>query len=431
MQLENIELQQDAFNHVGKNLKDAQKICRPSMSYLEDAMRRLKKNKPAIISFWILVVLIFMSIIGPIISKSLYGHDYRRQNLAVQNQNMVISNQRSIKLSSSKGFKYKKYKPNLRKTELTFKNVSIEKNGGKLVFLVGDKSEEAFQGDKKEYSLEIKIDPNSNLDAVVRKLNEASDKLLKEDPDFRGLSIKKSGNNLVIESNGTKRFNKTYWFGTDVFGRDLFTRLWEGGRVSFLIAFVSVFFTVLLGVIYGGVSGYIGGKADMIMMRIIEVLMVVPDMLYILLLLTVLKPGLMPIIIVMAATSWMGTARIVRGEVLRLKNSEYVIAAQVLGADSNRIIFKHLIPNTMGPIIVNMTMMIPRMIFAEAFLSFIGLGVPAPFASWGVLVNEGSRIFQQFPHLLLTPAIAISLTMLAFNILGDGLRDALDPKLRK
>jgi oligopeptide transport system permease protein len=144
-----------------------------------------------------------------------------------------------------------------------------------------------------------------------------------------------------------------------------------------------------------------------------------------------MQPGIKPIIIALTITGWMGTSRIVRGEVMRLKHSEYVIAAQTLGADSKRIIFKHLIPNTMGPIIVDMTMMIPGMIFSEAFLSFIGLGVPAPFASWGSLVNDGALIFMQYPQQLLVPAIALSLTMLAFNILGDGLRDSLDPRLRK
>jgi oligopeptide transport system permease protein len=126
----------------------------------------------------------------------------------------------------------------------------------------------------------------------------------------------------------------------------------------------------------------------------------------------------------------MSTARIVRGEVMRLKSSEYVLAAQTLGADSKRIIFKHLVTNSMGPIIVNMTMKIPGMIFTEAFLGFIGLGIPIPYASWGSLVNEGATIFQVFPNQLFVPAIALSITMLAFNILGDGLRDALDPKLR-
>lgn len=425
------KIEKEQFQLVGKNLEAAQSIKRPSMSYLQDAFRRLKKNKPSIVSFWILILLIIMALVGPVISKGLYGHTYRTQNLEMKDQTFILSNQRSLKLVSNSIFSYKKYKPNLRKTQLEFKNVELKKQSGRLSFSIGDKSEESYQGDQKEYKLEIKTTTSDNWDSIIKKLNAEGDKLLKEDPDFRGVTFKKSGKNLIIETKGVKKFNSKYWLGTDDLGRDLFTRLWEGSRVSFMIAIVSVIFTVLFGVVYGGISGYIGGKADNIMMRIIEILMVIPDMLYIMLLSIVLTRGIVTITLVLAFTSWMGTAILVRGEVLRLKHSEYVLASQTLGADAKRVIFKHLIPNCMGPIIVNMTMMIPRMIFAEAFLSFIGLGVPAPYASLGVLVNDGAKIFYQYPHLLIIPSVVLCLIMLAFNMLGDGLRDSLDPKLRK
>jgi oligopeptide transport system permease protein len=425
------KIEKDQFKLVGKNLEAAQSIKRPSMSYLQDSYRRLKKSKPSIISFWILVILIVMAIIGPIISKNVSGHDYRKQNLTLQNQTSILSNQRSLKLSANSVFEYNNYKPNLRKTELKFKKVELKEQPGKLAFIVGDKSEESYQGDQKEYKLSIETTTSDNWDSIIEKLNIEGEKLLKEDPDFRGVTFQKSGSSLIIKTEGEKKFNSRYWLGTDELGRDLFTRLWEGTRVSFLIAIVSVISTVLFGVIYGGISGYIGGAADNIMMRIIEVLMVIPHMLYIMLLSIVMPSGVITITLVLALTSWMGTAILVRGEVLRLKHSEYVLASQTLGASSKRIIFKHLIPNSMGPIIVNMTMMIPRMIFAEAFLSFIGLGVPAPYASLGVLVNDGAKIFYQYPHLLIIPSAVLCLIMLAFNILGDGLRDSLDPKLRK
>ncbi len=425
------KIEKDQFKLVGKNLEAAQSIKRPSMSYLQDSYRRLKKSKPSIISFWILVILIIMSIVGPMISKSVSGHNYRKQNLTLQNQTSILSNQRSLKLSANSVFEYKAYKPNLRKTELKFKKIELKEQAGKLAFIVGDKSEESYQGDQKEYKLSIETDASDDWDTIIEKLNIEGEKLLKEDPDFRGVTFKKSGSSLIIKTEGEKKFNSKYWLGTDELGRDLFTRLWEGARVSFLIAIVSVISTVLFGVIYGGISGYIGGSADDIMMRIIEVLMVIPHMLYIMLLSIVMTRGVLTITLVLALTSWMGTAILVRGEVLRLKHSEYVLASQTLGASSKRIIFKHLIPNSMGPIIVNMTMMIPRMIFAEAFLSFIGLGVPAPYASLGVLVNDGAKIFYQYPHLLIIPSAVLCLIMLAFNILGDGLRDSLDPKLRK
>lgn len=423
------KIDKSMFEHVGKNLEEAQSIKRPSMSYLEDSMRRLKKNKPAVISFWILVVLIVMSLIGPIISLKVQGHTFRKQILANQNENSIMSNKRSISLLKNDVFKYKRYKTDSRKTKIQFKDVKF-KGTGNLEFKIGDESQVKYQGDKKQYNLSVTVTDDDSWNSMVEKLNAESDKILQSDPDFRGVKFKKSGSNLAIETEGKSWFNKQYWFGTDIYGRDMFTRLWKGGRVSFLIAFVSVFITIFIGIIYGGIAGYLGGTADILMMRLVEIIMVVPDLLYIILLLTVMKPGLGPIIIVLALTGWMQTAMIVRGEVLRLKSSEYVIAAEVLGADSKRILLKHLIPNTMGPIIINMTMMIPKMIFAEAFLSFIGLGIPAPAASWGSLINDGALVFTQYPQQLVVPAVALSLTMLAFNILGDGLRDALDPKLR-
>jgi len=426
----NLNIDPQKFTLVGKNLEAAQRINRPSMSYFQDAMRRLKKNKVAIASFWVLIFLIVMSLIGPVISYHVNGHTYRDQELVNKNQTPIMSNARSITMTANDVFEYAKYKPNFRKTSIKFTGVELV-GTGEIAFKVGSESEEGWQGDKKEYIVSVTVEEGDSWDTIIQKLNARAEEILASDPDFRGVKFEKSGNTLKITSIGKTWFNTRYWFGTDELGRDMFTRLWEGGRISFLIAFVSVFVTVIFGVIYGGISGYIGGRLDDILMRIIEILMTVPDLIYTILLLQVMKPGIMPIIVVLIATGWMGMARLVRGEVMRLKNSEYVIASKALGADSKRLIFRHLIPNAMGPIIVNMTMMIPRMIFAEAFLSFIGLGVQPPYASWGVLANEGAKIFRQYPHELLFPAIAISLTMLAFNLLGDGLRDALDPRLRK
>jgi oligopeptide transport system permease protein len=424
------DIKKDMFESVGKNLEAAQKITRPSMSYMEDALRRIKKNKPAVISFWILIFMITMSLVGPIVSKALYGHTYRKQDLDVQNQTMILSNKRSIMLTANTAFTYSKYNHDLRKTKISFKGIKLTKSGI-IAVKVGNKAEEAQQGDQKEFRFQIKTEPGDTLEKIAEKLNTEAGKQLEKDAEFRGVDFKVSGSTLTIESKGEKAFNKKYWFGTDTFGRDIFTRVWEGGRVSFMIAFIAVFVTSVIGIIYGGISGYIGGTVDNLMMRFVEVLLVVPDLLYIILLLQVMKPGIKPIIIVLAGFSWMGIARIVRGEVMRLKHSEYVLAAETIGASKARIIFRHLIPNTMGPIIVQMTMMVPAMIFTESFLSFIGLGIPAPFASWGSLVNEGALVFVQYPNTLIMPAVALSLTMLGFNILGDGLRDALDPKLRK
>ncbi|KAJ52760.1 oligopeptide transport system permease protein [Clostridium tetanomorphum] len=221
-------------------------------------------------------------------------------------------------------------------------------------------------------------------------------------------------------------------FGTDNLGRDMFSRLWIGGRVSIAIGIFGTLIEVTIGAMYGGISGYFGGLIDEIMMRIVEILNSIPYMIVVILIAVVMqKQGIATILLALCLTGWTGMARLIRGQVMQLKESEYVLAAQALGADSKRIIAKHLIPNTIGIIIIYMTFDIPGFIFAEAFLSFIGLGIQPPNTSWGAMCSFGQSVMQFYPHELLFPAIAISLTMLSFNLLGDGLRDALDPKLRQ
>ena len=413
------------FEYEGKNLKEAQSINRPSMYYFQIVYRRIKKNKPAMFSLWLIIILILMSIILPIIFHKLDEPSSCNINFEEAYQAPIISNQRSMELCKNTVFSYKKSKYNLRKTEITLKEVELKNQKGIITFTIGNKGGGWYQRDKKAYNLEVECNAADDWDGVLKKLNDAANNLLKEEPDFRGIIFKKSGSTLYIESVGEKSFNSEHWFGTDQFGRDLFIRLWKGGRTSFLIAFVAAFITIIFGSIYGGISGYVGGRVDSIMMRIIEMLSIVPDLLYIILLMEifVMKLGFKSIVIVLAASSWMGIARLVRGEVLGIKASEYVVAAKILGASSPRIIFKHLIPNAMGPIIVNMIILIPHMIFLEVFLSFLGLGVPLYEVSWGNLMCMGSREFYQYPHLLLFPSIVLSLTMIAFNIFGDELRD--------
>lgn len=233
-----------------------------------------------------------------------------------------------------------------------------------------------------------------------------------------------------IDSN--KLPNMTHWFGTDDLGRDLWVRVWYGARISLIIAIVAATIDLIFGVIYGGIAGYKGGAADNIMMRIVEVLYAIPYLLVVILLMVVMEKGLLTIIVAMTAFGWMGMARLVRGQVMQLKEQEYILAARTLGASNNRILFKHLVPNTLGVIIVNITFSIPGAIFTEATLSFLGLGIPAPQASLGTLTSDAlGSIIQGYPYQLFFPASVISLIMLAFNLLGDGLRDALDPRMRK
>lgn len=223
-----------------------------------------------------------------------------------------------------------------------------------------------------------------------------------------------------------------YWFGTDDLGRDVFARTWYGARISLFVGVVAALVDLLIGVAYGGIAGYKGGKTDGIMMRIIEILYGLPYLLVVILLMVVMGPGLFTIIVALTATGWTGMARIVRGQVLQLKNYEFVTASQSFGSGTWRIVRKNLLPNTMGPIIVQMTLTVPNAIFSEAFLSFLGLGVQSPHASWGVMANDAlSTIITGEWWRLFFPALFISLTMFAFNVLGDGLQDALDPKLRR
>lgn len=223
----------------------------------------------------------------------------------------------------------------------------------------------------------------------------------------------------------------THLFGTDELGRDVFTRTWYGARISLFVGVMAALIDFFIGIIYGGISGYKGGRTDTIMMRIIEILYGLPHLLVVILLIVVMGPSLTAIIIALTITGWVGMARIVRGQVLQIKNYEFVTASKSFGTKTPRIIRKNLLPNTMGPIIVQMTLTVPSAIFAEAFLSFLGLGIQAPFASWGVMANDALPvILSGHWWRLFFPAFFISLTMFAFNVLGDGMQDALDPKLR-
>ncbi|MGN4126272.1 ABC transporter permease [Lysinibacillus sphaericus] len=222
-----------------------------------------------------------------------------------------------------------------------------------------------------------------------------------------------------------------FWFGTDDLGRDIFVRIWAGARISLFIGITAAVIDLIIGVLWGSISGLAGGRVDNIMMRIADVLTAVPYLLVVIVLLVVLQPGLFPMIIALSITGWINMARIVRGEVLSIKNQEYVLAARTLGANTGHLILKHLIPNALGAILVTMTLTIPSAIFTESFLSYLGLGVPAPNASWGTMASEGNKAIANAPWRLIFPAVIISLTIFAFNAIGDGLRDALDPKLRK
>lgn len=222
-----------------------------------------------------------------------------------------------------------------------------------------------------------------------------------------------------------------FWFGTDELGRDLFARCWWGARISLFVGISASFIDIIIGVLYGSIAGFSGGKLDEFMMRIADILYTIPYFLVVILLMVIMGPGMTTIIIALTLTGWINMARIVRSQVMQIKQQEFIKAAYSLGASRSRILFNHLIPNALGPILVTLTFTIPIAIFAESFLSFLGLGVQAPIASWGTIASDNLAALRFYPWRLFIPSTLICLTMLSLNLLGDGLKDALDPRLRK
>lgn len=340
-QLNIADLPASDFQFLGKDTSEKrEEITAPSLTFLQDSWRRLKKNKAAILSMSVLMLIILISIITIFVSP----HDPTAQNVEHTNLPPKVPGVH-IPGFNGKG-----------------------KVGGVLV----DKYQQAGLKDSVHY-----------------------------------------------------------WLGTDDLGRDLLSRLFMGTRVSLIIAFIAAFFDITIGVVYGLISGLMGGKVDTFMQRVLEILSGIPNLIVMILLLVVFKPGIFSIIAAMAITNWIPMARIVRAQTLKLKDQEYVLAAITLGESKWKIAFKHILPNISGVIIVQMMFSIPTAIFFEAFLSFIGLGLVPPTASLGTLLNEGYKNFLYLPYLMWAPAITLSIIMICFNLLADGVRDAFDPKMKE
>lgn len=438
-------LPQEMWEPLKQQEKDAEKIERPSLTFFQDGWRRLKENKVAMIS----MVAIILITIGAIVIPWFWPYDYKKQDLNLANipaymkvypideeNNVYVTPQYMLMVVSPEG-ELKGLAEAVRK-DMTEKKNYFE-IGGKSVVV-----DYSFYSDAlKEYKkLEKKTKKSGSNLVEVKKADYLKEYF--EGTDTKEITLAQAEDILENKIARTKIFcegelltkkigvrNATYLLGTDGLGRDLFIRIVYGARISLLVGFFAAFINFVVGVFYGSIAGYFGGRIDNIMMRIVDMVDSIPMTLYVILIMVVVGPGLVSIILALGLTLWVKMARIVRGQVLTLKQQEFVKAAIVTGASTKRIIIKHLIPNMMGPIMVNIAMQIPSAIFNEAFLSFVGLGISAPMASWGTLCNDALPGIYVYPYQMIFPAIAISVTILTFNLFSDGLRDAFDPKQRK
>ncbi len=225
-------------------------------------------------------------------------------------------------------------------------------------------------------------------------------------------------------------FDNAHWFGTDGNGRDLFVRTLHGGRVSLMVGLLATGVSLVIGVAYGATAGFFGGRIDNLMMRLVDILYSLPFIFFVILLMVIFGRNIFLIFIALGAITWLDMARIVRGQALSIKGREFIEAARAAGVSNANIIGRHIIPNLLGPVIIHATLVVPQIILAESFLSFLGLGAQEPLTSWGVLISEGAQTMEAAPWMLIFPAIFLALTLFSFNFIGDGLRDALDPKDR-
>ncbi len=400
---------------------------RPSLTYWKDAWRRLKKNKLAMVGLIGVILIVLFGVIGPYLTGISYSDQYNDyKNLPPRLSLYVLTDDLSVYVSNDY-------------------NMFAVDNDGNLTYLKEIENASAtldrtFVGavmspaEKKKAQQEAQAQEDSHVKYYAYGDGEIeldySNKLIENEADEYDIQI--TYGEYTATQTTRNIMNKKFPFGTDVLGRDLLTRVMYGARISLLVALVATLVNFVIGVLYGAFAGFEGGRTDNIMMRIVDIINSVPLMLYIILLMVLVgNKGIWTIVLAIGTVYWVGMARLVRGQTLALKEQEYVLAARTLGVSKLNIIRKHLIPNAMGPIIISMTMMIPTAVFTESFLSFIGLGVSAPMASWGTLANNALPGLLTYPYQLFFPAIAIAITMLAFNFLGDGLRDALDPRLRK
>ena len=391
----------DAFAFVSRSRQADQEVLRRSLTYWQDAWRRLRSHRLAMAGLVGVTLIVLTALFAPLF----FERSYSDQNIDFSNVPPRIDLYRiaedyHVFLTSD----YKLLRISER-GEILSRLELVDQDVVNKVYTYRD-------GD-----LSVAMDFSYNL--LPGKT---------ADYDF---TLALNGGEEVTRPWKTVG-NKTFPFGSDVVGRSLLIRVIYGARISLTIAFVATLANLLVGVLWGSVAAYEGGRTDTVMMRIVDLLTSIPLVIYVILIMVLVgNRGLWTMTIALGSVYWVVMARLVRGQVLALKEQEFVLAARALGVKRTQIILRHLIPNAIGPIIVTMTMMIPQAVFTEAFIGFIGLGVSAPKASWGTLANDALSGLLSYPYQLFFPALAIAFTMLSFNFLGDGLRDALDPRLRK
>lgn len=343
------------------------------VGYYKDALNRLRKNKVSVVSFWIIVLIILLAIIVPEVT----GYSYTQQNVDGKDLPPKIPLLEDIGIADGTRILTNK------------KKSSVE--------------------DPKRF-------PEGSVLEIVNEYEVRGQPVVDVKVDYyRYCGLDE---------------NEYHWFGTDYVGRDILTRLFQGARISLLIAFISVITNLVIGVIYGSVAGYYGGKVDMFMTHFAEVLDGLPYIVVTILFMLLFGAGMFSIILALTVTGWIGTARLTRAQFYRYKDREYVLAARTMGIPDRRLIFRHVLPNTVGPLITRAMIAIPGAIFSESFLAYIGLGIAPPEPSIGILLSTGQDVLLQYGYQTLFPAVLISLLMIAFNLFSNGLRDAMDPTRR-
>ena len=353
-------------------IKDEKFKTKP-VGFFKDALFRLRKSKISVVSFWIIMAIVILSLLVP----SITGYTYTEQSVRQKNLPPKIPFLEDLGIADGT-----RVLTNRKKSSLEDTNRFPE---GCVLEII------------REYEANGVPVVDVKIDAYL----------------YAGVPE-----------------GEYHWFGTDYLGRDLMTRLFQGARISLLIALLSVVTNVIIGVIYGSVAGYYGGKVDMVMTHLAEVLDGLPYIVVTILFMILFGSGMFSIILALTVTGWIGTARLIRAQFYRFKGREYVLAARTLGTPDIKLIFRHILPNTVGPLITRAMIAIPGAIFSESFLAYIGLGIKPPEPSIGVLLSDGQDVLLQYPYQTLFPAILISVLMIAFNLFANGLRDALDPTRR-